>query len=513
MHTTLQSNKKIIFIFLVCLLLGIVHFFSLSMYTLDTDFFWHYKLGEEIVKTHNVVLSNTLSFLTGTEWIPQEWLYEVVIYLLVSAGGMAAFCLIYAVNSIFQYLLAGRMSKPSNYVLFSICVFIVLLGTPRNAGNRPAELSIYLFPAIIFLYKMESKWKPLYFILLGIFTANFHGGCILVMTALYVLLFAANFIMDAYEQTYSGSKYYLDRIIDFILFLAACCINPAGIRLLTTIPKISRLSSTAFISEWQSIQNSYGLCIVIVLICISFGYALYKKHFIREDVINILILAALLILGLCSGKAFMIFDIVWLCYGYKYLEDMLTDLFLGHILISKKTRLLFLFALLPAAIVFSFQITKPIFQIVQEDFITYANSTTSEVVLSELKANYNDSTRILSSYTDANYLILNDMKCFVDSRQWPYAKELGSCDAVDELFYISSNPLDYDAIDQFLGKYQFDYIWCANGLALDDYLKSCPEYELVIEDNLNKSASESDTADLPIYERDNSMRQSLWKRI
>ena len=69
------------------------------------------------------------------------------------------------------------------------------------------------------------------------------------------------------------------------------------------------------------------------------------------------------------------------------------------------------------------------------------------------------------------------------------------------------------AIDQFLGKYQFDYIWCANGLALDDYLKSCPEYELVIEDNLNRSTSESDTADLPIYERDNSMRQSLWKRI
>ena len=103
------------------------------------------------------------------------------------------------------------------------------------------------------------------------------------------------------------------------------------------------------------------------------------------------------------------------------------------------------------------------------------------------------------------------MKCFVDSRQWPYAKELGSCDAVDELFYILSNPLDYNAIDLFLEKYQFDYIWCANGLALDNYLASCPEYELVIVDPGNIPTADDD--DLPIYERNNSMRQSLWKRI
>ena len=499
-------------IILICLFIFLLQYIVLPLHQLDTDFFWHYKLGEEIVNLHTISLKNTMSFLQGTQWIPQEWLYEVFIYLLVSAGGMIAYCLLFACNSVLQILLARKMSKPSCLLLFAVVSCYLLVFSPRNTGNRPAEFSVYLFPLMIYLYQSKSRFKPLCYLLLGIFTANFHGGCILVMTAIYIILFFSDVALDVYEHVSSGISYYFKKLLYIFLFLASCCINPAGLKLLVTIPKISNLSSTAYISEWQPVKNTYVLCIFAFLICISIGYTLCKKGVSRTDLPVMLVMAALLVLGFCSLKAFIIFDIVWMCYGYKYLENMLFDIFHNcHFLHTLYQKIpLVLLTVLPATILFFTEISPTAIQASSMDFISYANSKTSGEILDQLSTNYTGDTRILASYNNGNYLILNDMKCFVDSRQWPYAKELGTCDALDDLLYVCQHPTDFDSITDFLDKYQFDYIWCAGELDLDTYLSNDPEYELILTDTSGESAGSGNEH---IYERGNNKKQSLWRRV
>ena len=85
------------------------------------------------------------------------------------------------------------------------------------------------------------------------------------------------------------------------------------------------------------------------------------------------------------------------------------------------------------------------------------------------------------------------MQCFVDSRQWPYAKELGNCEALDELIYVINNLQDREYIGDFIDKYTFDYIWTDSLLDLNSYLEDTKEYELII-DNENS-------------------KEKLWKRI
>ena len=500
-----NSNRLIFCLF--CFAFAYTEFLTLSVRPLDTDIFWHYKLGEEVLSTGRVTLENTMSFILGTEWVPQEWLYEIGLYAIVSSLGALGLFVLYAVNTTMQAVISERFAKPKHIIWFCIAASVVLLFTPRNAWNRPSELSVYLFPLIVLLYRKKPKFSHLYFILLGVFTANFHGGCILVMTAIFILMLVCDLFLDICGKKFSGFKYYRAHLVDLLLFLGSTCINPAGVRLLTTIPRISGLDSTKYISEWKSLSNSYYMCVIILAIAISLGFALFRYRFSRKEFPVIMVLTALLILSMHSVKGFIIFDMVWLCFGYRYLEEMLDSFFQFSAKPKlKKISLLLFLTIQPAVFTLAYGVAKSsVSDMENKSLEDYANSKVDGEIISCLKENYTPETKILTSYNGGNYLIMNDMKCFVDSRQWPYAKELGESDAVDELFYISTHAADFQSISEFLNEYEFDYIWCNKDLRIEQYLAADPDYEKIMGTEAEKPEK--------FYEADDDdTSESLWIR-
>lgn len=55
----------------------------------DFDIFWHLKAGEMTFRTRRVLLEDAFSHtMAGTEWIPHEWLTEVLFYITYRLGGL-----------------------------------------------------------------------------------------------------------------------------------------------------------------------------------------------------------------------------------------------------------------------------------------------------------------------------------------------------------------------------------------------------------------------------------------
>ena len=107
----------------------------------------------------------------------------------------------------------------------------------------------------------------------------------------------------------------------------------------------------------------------------------------------------------------------------------------------------------------------------------------------------------------------NDIPTFVDTRYFPYGKEFGYSDAVDDLFYIMKvSDFDTKSITEFLDKYQFDYVWSTNGFRLDAYLQNSPDWECVLSDDITKDKDETQESE-KLYEQDNSNLQYLYRRV
>lgn len=458
---------------------------------LDSDILWHYKLGEEIIKTGEITSVNNFTFLEGTEWIHQEWLYEVLLYCIIAIGGLVGFFGLCVLNSIVMWTLTSK--DKNNLILFSIISAVLIYITPRNVGNRPSEFSIYLLLAIIYLYNKDMKnIKEIIYFALGILVANFHGGSILVTIAIWMIMIANDIFNDIYNKTKINIKYYARKTLEVIVFMLGTLLNPSGVKLLSTIVEIPNLETTQYILEWKPAEVSYLLGIVLLSIIISFGYYIGKYGIIREDLQLMLINTALLILSLHSRKAFMIFDIVWMMYGYKYLEIMLHDIFNGKFNRFDKV-IKFMKSTIPAGIILIALIGIWTFDTDADSFESYVNSFKNSDILTELKKEYIKEGRILASYSNGNYLIYNDIQCFVDTRQWPYVKELSECEALDELFYITNNLHDSRYISEFIDKYSFNYIWTDNSLDLNSYLENSNEFELVVNTDNEK--------------------ESLWRRV
>jgi hypothetical protein len=464
---------------------------------LDTDILWHLKIGEEIVKTKSVSTVDTFSWQEGLQWINYEWIYDIIIYIIVKLFDIKGFGILFIINSTLLYLYAASENKCYNKALYVITVVATTLAFPRNYGNRPSEFSIWIAILVIAVHKkisIEDKKsefkKDLLIAMISLFTANFHGGMIATILIMLIVVILAEQLVDVYNKEFKLEN-LLNGLEELIVYIAAALINPAGIKMITNSFRLASVNSTKYIEEWTSADNNYKLTFIVLLTAISFGYKLIKSKYNKEVVVNIALMCALLMAGLRMQKAFLVYEYIWLIYGYTYLEDMIYEI----LRITKKksidNRDYKRWRVYKPALVAILVTCTIICYDEPESFEQYVNNTTSMEIIDKLKE-LPEGTRILSGYTEGNYLIYNDIKCFIDSRQQPYIKEFGKNSSLDDTIEARVS-FSRETVKGFIDKYSFDYIWTSEGLNLDWYLETDERFEKIITDEDNQA--------------------SLWKRI
>lgn len=190
----------------ITLLLAPFFAYVLLIYLLlpvDTDFWWHLKMGQVMLETRSIPRSDLFSFLSfGKPMIAHEWLSEVVfasIYavsgyvgLSVFFGGVAGFIL-YVVYRICRIrgidVLAAAM-------VAAFAIRLTLLG----AGVRPQIFTFLCTALLTWALTVATRrgWSPWVWALPGMFClwANAHGGYIIGVALLLVTCAAGYFSLE-----------------------------------------------------------------------------------------------------------------------------------------------------------------------------------------------------------------------------------------------------------------------------------------------------------------------------
>lgn len=243
------------------LLLGGV-FWSLRMFVVDPDLWWHIKVGEGILATHHWPTTDPYSFTAaGQPWIAYEWLGEVLLAAtqrLAGISGLDALLILLGFAVLVALYALATVRSGNAKAGFAATAILIMLATP-SFSLRPQMLG-YLF-LILTLLALErfrqGKRKALWFLpILFLLWVNAHGSFVVGMGAL-----AAYYIGGLWEfragdiesrRWLPAERQQLSLV--FLLCLIALTITPYGTRL-ATYPfdmAFSQPINVANIQEWQS---------------------------------------------------------------------------------------------------------------------------------------------------------------------------------------------------------------------------------------------------------------------
>ncbi len=243
------------FRYTLALALVFVCFFIISYYTIDPDFGWHLASGNYYLR-FGIPTKDIFSF-TGTAfgWINHEWLNDIIISIIYSAGGYITLAVVFSLLWSLALLTASRLRV----------IFVLLLSASAIlpfAGVRPMVWTV-LFVAV--LEKIYEKANPkLYFLIPLIFLlwANLHGGFIfgLLLLAIWQVF---------YTRRLPWSIFIASFLVVFI--------NPYGWRIFIEI--LSTLTDTRLkfmIYEWGPIFLPFVAMMYLILF-VSYHFILAKR--------------------------------------------------------------------------------------------------------------------------------------------------------------------------------------------------------------------------------------------
>lgn len=159
------------------------------------DGFWHVAVGRQIWETGLIPRTAVGAWDAGfLSWIPQEWLYAVIVAGLFD-GNLNAFCVFSFLCMSFAWFLAGIYAKLPERLfdkLVSVLVY-VYAGSVMLAGfltARPQTVSILLFTVFLHLFRQMVQGERLLWkqkaVLFGlvVFWANVHAGTVILAYAI-----------------------------------------------------------------------------------------------------------------------------------------------------------------------------------------------------------------------------------------------------------------------------------------------------------------------------------------
>jgi hypothetical protein len=208
----------------------------------DLDFWWHLKTGQLIVASRSIPRTDVYSYTAfGHEYIDHEWLFQVSQYATWAAFGPAGIallkCLLFAITLIVvAFYAVGRGVDP---ILATGLAFLSIAGGITRFIERP-ELFSTLFAVLTYicadsyLRTRNRRWLIALPVICAIWS-NLHAAVIVG------LIIQVLFIRS------------LPQVIAFATSIAASCLNPFGVRVLTVPFELTRIINSGVLNneEWR----------------------------------------------------------------------------------------------------------------------------------------------------------------------------------------------------------------------------------------------------------------------
>ena len=467
------EGKSISYLFLF--IMAVV--FSLTSCCNDPDLLWHIKIGEEIIKTHTLSMADSFSWQSGLIWYQQEWLFDCFIYLVTLPFAGALFEVLYVLNNTLILYLGMVYAKAKNKILYFCISFYAFAFIPANHSNRPIEFSVWIIFGLLWIYvgKFPLLSKAGLLLLGGILLSNFHGGMIVPFVGiLLALILVEVFLLWQKKTNIVVIRNYFLSLSAFMLGIMIC---PSGIALYRHLFVYIGSDTTSLITEWAPWQPGGMGMIIIMVVLLSIGFHVRCESVPAADYRRIgIILAVMAITFLygAKGGTLLIFAVNYL--SYPYIEALFEHYF-GKKVVSGYGY----FTIMGIAVAYFFMFSTDICESYFEKMNNYLPHKVISLLKDELDKENGDIC-IYNDYLMGNFLLWNDIPCFVDSRQVPYTKEFSEAGSVDDLFTLYTAAFDVTVFNQFFDKYEFDFILESKEFYLKDYLLIRNDYMLLYDD-------------------------------
>lgn len=224
------------------------------------DFWWHLKMGEVIVTTGQIPRVDLFSFTrAGQPFVYQNWLGEVLYYLVYRAGGFPLLIffntalLLMALGPVYD--LCVKANERVRVAALSSLVAAFALGLYSNL--RPQSYSFVFFAAfywILWRYRDGSRDWLWALPLLMIVWVNLHGAFVLGIGMIAIVLVAESLrrlVRGPRADTLPPDRLLKLGVI-WGLTLAATLANPKTYRVFAYVRKLQvDPASQMFVTEWQ----------------------------------------------------------------------------------------------------------------------------------------------------------------------------------------------------------------------------------------------------------------------
>ena len=453
-------KKQTIFEIMAIILIAIFCI-SLTPRTLQNDTFYTIKIGEHIIENGGIDMMDPFSWHEGLEYTYPHWLYDVIIYLIYSIGGMAG---IYVSTCIFAVILGITLykvnSKLSQNRVISFLITIGAMYMLRDYITARAQLVTFILFTlqILFMERLINTKQKRYgiaLIIISILIANLHVAVWPFMFVLYLPYIAEYIIAIIEEKTAKkygkeveqgykvtitkkeGTKYL---IMVMLICVLTGLLTPLGPTTpYTYLIKTMQGNTTQNISEhlpMTLINNIDVLCTIIILL------ALLTFTDSKIKLADLFMVGGLALLMLYSKRQATMFVIM----GSIVLNRVLYS-FMAKWVKNIDEKLIKTFTTKFGAFLISlFVVSLSICFIIPKINTSYIDEKTYPVQMSDFilqyfeKNNINlNNVRLYNEYNYGSYLLYRGIPVFIDSRCDLYAPEYNGGQDIFMDFIESSN--------------------------------------------------------------------------
>lgn len=455
-----MKKKKTIYFEIMAIILIAIFCISITPKTLQNDTFYTIKIGEHIIENKGIDMIDQFSWHQDLEYTYPHWLYDVIIYLIYSIGGMVG---IYISTCIFSALLGITIYETnSKLVKNKVVSFVVTIGAMYMLRDyiaaRAQLVTFILFSLQIYLMEQlantSKKRYGIGLIAISILIANLHVAVWPFMFILY-LPYIAEYIVIIIEEEFAkkygkqfkeGKKISLtkrDGVKYLIVVMIICTLTgfltPLGTTPYTYLIKTMQGNTTQNINEhlpMTLIKNAEVLCVLIIFI------AILAFTDIKIRLIDLFMFGGLVLLMLYSKRQSTMFVIICsvilnrLAYDFVKKEEKDVD----EKLIEVFTTLFGGFMISALILIISLYFIKTKIK------AKYVDEKSYPVEMSDFILQYFDynninikDVRLYNEYNYGSYLLYRGIPVFIDSRCDLYAPEYNGGRDIFMDFIKSSN--------------------------------------------------------------------------
>lgn len=464
-----------------------------SFYSFDGDVLWHIKMGEDIVNTQSVSTVNLYTWLSGSQWNQQEWLFDVLLYGVVYFFDIWGFYLLHGLFFCFLFWYCFKRVQPKYPYLFVLFFALALYFFPHCGITRPIFYSTLFFLLAVQIYDTYDSFSflPFFlFFLIGTVMSNFHcGNCLILLAFLigYVFLDIFMFVVSD-DIPKHDIKYILYRFGLIVSFVLGIGVNPLGYYPFGQMIKAVGMDNT-FVLEWKPFSSGSPFNWLFILL--SFGLVFCNLRLSDGKALkHSCTLFVFFVLSLLSRKAFIIYVYFYLVYGYLFFENFCVDIYkrlirfgemhVFKLIGSKKFICVSVFlSLVCCCTVYAGQSDFSFDTLIQK----YCDGCGISGEIIECLKIYKPE-RLYNGYGVGNSLMWNDIPVFLDTRQHPYTENMGSVSSFEDSIDLIKD-VHRNTIDGYFEKYDFDAVLVDEGCGvLLYYMQLRSDFENVVSNDL-----------------------------